>query len=837
MSFIVSAILNKLIKSAENLIIKQFSNYFGKTIHNLFDNGDNNNKIQEIFTQKNSVGNTIPIVYGEVLIAGNVIWYEVKNNKLNIIIIICRGEIDDIEYVMVDDIISNEFIEDNTTKTLVNKNTSGTIKYRLYRGTYTQPVDPLGQGVAYRGRAYMAIENIPIVNNKIPNFKFLVKRFLSSETLQVIKGINIIPGNGEFAYDTIAQYKYNLSDNPDGTIKNKRSVININSDKNIPDAIISTNELQRSFKHLEWIAVTVIWYIDSLDIASCNIYPAVEYQGQTETTPNSWKVANFNRNSARLITYEDGHPIYGGTINDESLMRYLDYLKTKGYKIMLVPLLMVDSISKTWRGEVTGNSSGLDNFISKYYLFIEHYAILTKDKIDGFVIGTELKGITKITDNNIDFPGVDRLLGLSTQIKQILPTKIITYAANWDEYHSSNGVFNMDKLWASDSIDVVGINAYFPLTDRPQPAEGFTQEELINSWISGEGYDYYYDDHGNRQQFTDPKFAWKNIEYWWSNEHDSRKIWHPKMKEIWFTEYGFSSIDNCTSDPHIFVNSHSTVLPRYSKGIEDKNAQYNAIKATLTKWGNSQMVTNMFIWSWDIRPYPYFPQKSDVWKDAASWFKGHWINGKANLNNLSDILEDIMKNAPEIESDASKIEQKIDGLIIPNNTTIKEMLNILQTIYQFNTVNYDKMFFIPKSFSNNKTTIEMDQIVHYKVNKKYTEAANINLSYINKDNNYSVEQISIDHHQSSNTYNISSYLVSNPKEITKIAKNIYKNKITESTVYNIEVIVTSEIFSLRVGDTFTLLLDDDMDHLVKITNVIYKYHTMIIDGVKYINNC
>lgn len=81
------------------------------------------------------------------------------------------------------------------------------------------------------------------------------------------------------------------------------------------------------------------------------------------------------------------------------------------------------------------------------------------------------------------------------------------------------GWFNLDPLWASDDIDVVGIDAYFPLTqDLPQTL--ITEELIRKGWESGEGWDYYcIGENRSKNRFNDAKYAWKNLEYWWKNNH------------------------------------------------------------------------------------------------------------------------------------------------------------------------------------------------------------------------------------------------------------------------------------------------------------------------------
>jgi glycosyltransferase involved in cell wall biosynthesis len=98
------------------------------------------------------------------------------------------------------------------------------------------------------------------------------------------------------------------------------------------------------------------------------------YQKDAITSPSLWQVGGFNRHNARLISQINGRPLYGGTINDASLVRYLEHLRKQGFKIMLYPLIFIDQIDKPWRGRLTGayedvvlffnKPNGYKNFIS-----------------------------------------------------------------------------------------------------------------------------------------------------------------------------------------------------------------------------------------------------------------------------------------------------------------------------------------------------------------------------------------------------------------------------------------------------------------------------------------
>ena len=66
----------------------------------------------------------------------------------------------------------------------------------------------------------------------------------------------------------------------------------------------------------------------------------------------------------------------------------------------------------------------------------------------------------------------------------------ISYGADWSEFHHTDGGwYNLDKLWASEYIDFVGIDVYFPLTNNNKTT--YDLQEVIDAWEAGEGYDYY----------------------------------------------------------------------------------------------------------------------------------------------------------------------------------------------------------------------------------------------------------------------------------------------------------------------------------------------------------
>ncbi|WP_341807884.1 glycoside hydrolase TIM-barrel-like domain-containing protein [Wolbachia endosymbiont (group E) of Neria commutata] len=332
------------------------------------------------------------------------------------------------------------------------------------------------------------------------------------------------------------------------------------------------DQLKEDLPNVEWVSVVVNWFVDNLNIKDCKICPAVEFHDDSMVVPDDWQVGEVTRSSAQLITKDaSGNPRYGGTISDSALMRFVDELHSRGYKVMLYPMLLLDTENKEWRGRLTGPPEAINDFFcNQYRKFIEHYAtIADQTKTEGFIIGSEFTQLTKIKDERGNYPAVKELVRLAKGIKDyFVGEMILTYAADWSEYHSHDGWYNMDELWSSKYIDVVGIDAYFPLTDGPEPPFGYSVQDVIDGWSSGVGYDYFYDyskSEPEKIKYNDSKYAWKNIEKWWSEAHvnpdGSKTKWQPKMKKIWFTEYGLPSVNGSTNEPNVFIDNSSKEKP------------------------------------------------------------------------------------------------------------------------------------------------------------------------------------------------------------------------------------------------------------------------------------
>ncbi|WP_265016344.1 glycoside hydrolase/phage tail family protein [Wolbachia endosymbiont (group A) of Andrena dorsata] len=587
-----------------------------------------------------------------------------------------------------------------------------------------------------------------------------------------------------------------------------------------------------------------------MNIKDCKIYPAVEFQDDSAILPDDWQVGSSTRDDAQLISKDDnGNPRYGGTVSDSALIRYIEELHSRGYKVMLYPMPLLDTKNKEWRGRLSGTPGDISDFFkNQYNKFIEHYASIAKQtKVEGFIIGSEFVELTKIRDEKGNYPAVAELVKLAKQIKLDLGKEVtVTYAADWSEYHSYDGWYNMDELWSSQYIDVVGIDAYFPLTDGPEPPFGYSAEDVMGGWSSGVGYDYFYDyskSEPEKVKYNDSRYAWKNIEKWWSETHinpgGSKTKWQPKMKKIWFTEYGFPSMNGCTNEPNVFVDKGSieSKYPRYSNGEVSFLSQKIAIEGTLKKWQSSEMVEKMFLWAWDARPFPYFPNLCDVWTDCHNWQTGHWIQGKLSQLNISDVLLDLLQKTglKSNQFDTGGVKGLLSGYVINDQQPVRSIIKMLQSCYFFDVVEQgSKLKFVQKGrgvttvmpigetvFSNNSKLVNISQL---DLNNK------VNVVYFNRNFGYPIDVKYAELPKQGTAATVEIPLIMEEGEAQNIAEVLLYSSWQERNIYNFKLPI--KYAWLAPSDVITIL-DGEKKHTVRIIKTKFESMSIQVSGVGY----
>jgi hypothetical protein len=709
-------------------------------------------KLSELSIQTSTYNKTIPKVYGTNKVAGNIVWLdeaqEVVNNntttiklskgqkiKQNVIeyfyflsfaVVICGNEINDIKNVWANSTLLN--LEDYT--------------YRFYNGTEDQEQDPLIKSkdvncTAYRGCAYIVFENFPLsqFNNTLPNMMFEVTRRENREDGNVknlIDGIKLFPLCGNYGHSAEIQqkgkypYVYDYFMNGGG----EYDLLNKHNSSNYADSVLSLQQLREVLPNSNYYCISSTFFANCRNIANCILAPRAEFSVFVDasdyhnglpilTRPDTWNVGDKTRFTTELLGKEDEKfRYYGGTPSDNSMLSIFNYVKSLGGHTIFCPNIYVDADERGEGKDLYGTAEDMVNFFTKtngYNDFILHYANLLKDLADVFIIGNELKELTKLKDENNNFIVVNQLKILAQAVRDIVGDGVkITYSAGYKEYHNYDGWYNLDELWSDNNIDFVGIKAYFPLTFTTQ--DQITSDLIKNGWESGEGYDYITME-GIRENIAE-KSAYKNIKYWWNNYHTnpdlSQTDWIPQSKKIWFTEFGFCSTDATTNEPYKeYKGNNSEAIPVFSNENVDISAQKLAIEATIEYWSDkTDMVEKKILNYWDMRPYPYFPNKTSIWPDGEEWKHNYCVNNKLNIGVAKDFINQIFADANLSRDIINKtnVDEFVDGLILNNNMTVRDALYILQKFCFFDCVEkYDKIELISNKSSsrNNQTKVDI----------------------------------------------------------------------------------------------------------------------------------
>lgn len=377
-----------------------------------------------------------------------------------------------------------------------------------------------------------------------------------------------------------------------------------------------------------------------------------------------------------------------------------------------------------------------------YRRMVLHYAELAvaAGGVDAFLLGSELRGLTALRDDANAFPFVEALCDLAADVRGIVgETTKITYGADWSEYFghqpadgSGDVYFHLDALWSHAEIDAVGIDCYFPLADwrdedhaagNPDGYGSPYDVEMMRAAVAGgEGFDWYYASEAdrlarNRTAISDGTYGkpwvyrYKDLVNWWGNQHFNRPGgveagtptgWVPRSKPIWLTELGCPAVDKGPNQPNVFPDPKSaeSASPYFSNGARSDVAAFNLIEAHYERWdgeaanfdGTQNPVSDVYgermldaeriyLWAWDARPFPAFPQRKDLWSDGDNWLLGHWLNGRLNGVSISALAARLVDDFGAGNAVVQDAEGSVDGYIVPDPTTARQALQPLTDLF------------------------------------------------------------------------------------------------------------------------------------------------------------
>jgi uncharacterized protein (TIGR02217 family) len=316
-------------------------------------------------------------------------------------------------------------------------------------------------------------------------------------------GVHLLPASGEGAYDSLPMVAWQRGSSGlnDATLLN--TFYAPGSSKT--DLDYALDQLQAQHPECACVSVVCSWFFNSEDASQCNIYPSTNFLlGAFESlvsgvwTPTHWMVSGLTEQDYPGVIPLPALPgttnfVYGGTPSDPSIVRCIQDLKSRGFRVVFYPFLLGTSSGFPWRGRIgyandissaataavnafLGSASTLEftrdavNLTVSYsgYLYdwtyrrmILHYANLCvlAGGVDLFVMGSELRGLETIrgptwtspgtTDSNgnaiWDYPFVAGLIQLSDDVRSVFDgaglTKnistlknLITYSADWSSW-------------------------------------------------------------------------------------------------------------------------------------------------------------------------------------------------------------------------------------------------------------------------------------------------------------------------------------------------------------------------------------------------------------------
>ncbi|WGW02522.1 baseplate multidomain protein megatron [Tropicibacter oceani] len=454
-------------------------------------------------------GAPVTQVYGRMRLGGHVIWAtefkervkqsggggkgtppqpEVKkySYSLSLALALCEGEITGVQRVWAD---GAELPMQDLTM-------------RVYRGTQDQLPDPkieavegTGQVPAYRGTAYVVIEDLQLARfgNRIPQFSFEVTRPELNDATDIpsaVTGVAMIPGTGEYALATEPVYMRYAASSLDlfGAGKGGKRVANVNSPSEEPDFNTSLKQLTDEMPGCKASSLVVSWFGNDLRCGTCEIKPKVE-QAEFDAPKMPWSVSGLSRTDADQVPQEADRPVYGGTPTDQSVVQAIRRMTDEGLEVMYYPFILMDQMDGNgltdpwtgaadqpklpWRGRITlnaapgraGSSDGtaaadaeVAAFVGtvtaadftigngevsydgpdewSYSRFVLHQAALcaAAGGVSAFCIGSEMRGLTQIRGAS-GFPAVAALQALAAECRTLLGAGVkLGYAADWTEY-------------------------------------------------------------------------------------------------------------------------------------------------------------------------------------------------------------------------------------------------------------------------------------------------------------------------------------------------------------------------------------------------------------------
>ncbi|WP_420014278.1 baseplate megatron protein TIM-barrel domain-containing protein [Sulfitobacter sediminis] len=186
--------------------------------------------------------------------------------------------------------------------------------------------------------------------------------------------------------------------------------------------------------------------------------------------------------------------------------------------------------------------------------------------------------------------------------------------------------------------------------------------------------------------------------------HDPEGLRGPQFDAAWVDEYGCAAVDKGTNQPNKFLDRKSSEshLPFYSTGARDELIQMQYLRAMSEHWkdpannpasteydGRMLDMSRAFVWAYDTRPYPFFPNNFAKWSDGENYTRGHWINGRTAARSLASVVAEICRRAGLVSFSTEGLYGYVRGFSVEQVTDARAALQPLMIRYGFDAIERD----------------------------------------------------------------------------------------------------------------------------------------------------
>ncbi len=199
------------------------------------------------------------------------------------------------------------------------------------------------------------------------------------------------------------------------------------------------------------------------------------------------------------------------------------------------------------------------------------------------------------------------------------------------------------------------------------------------------------------------RLVWDNgaVAHVFSSE-DPESLRGPQFEAAWLDELGCPAVDKGPNQPNMFPDPKAAEngVPHFSHGGRSDIAQRRFLEAHLEHWDpeardfdaaanplsavyGARMLDpeRTYLWAWDARPFPAFPQRADLWSDGANWSRGHWLNGRLAGPDIASLVNAILADHGQPPAVVDGVEGTVHGYVVADPSSARAALEPIVDLF------------------------------------------------------------------------------------------------------------------------------------------------------------